>query len=87
MHGVFIKALNIYMANAKKNIFVMNENSNQLSPLRSLQNWYYNTDEGNLCNNQGLLKLMIIYYILMTFTFDSRVRIMEKLEASHPLGI
>ena len=71
----------------KKNIFVMNENSNQLSPLCSLQNWYYNTDEGDLCDNQGLLKLMIIYYILMTFIFDSRVRIMEKLEASHPLGI
>lgn len=71
----------------KKNIFVMNENSNQFSPLCSLQNWYYNTDEGDLCNNQGLLKLMIIYYILMTFIFDSRVRIMEKLEASHPLGI
>ena len=75
------------MDNAKKNIFVMNENSNQLSPLRSLQNWYYNIDEGDLCDNQGLLKLMIIYYILMTFIFDSRVRIMEKLEASHPLGI
>lgn len=54
----------------KKNIFVMNENSNQFSPLRSLQNWYYNTDEGDLCDNQGLLKLMIIYYILMTFIFE-----------------
>ena len=72
----------------KKNIFVMNENSNQLSPLHPLQNCIsYNTDEGDLCDNQGLLKLMIIYYILMTFIFDSRVRIMEKLEASHPLGI
>ena len=45
----------------KKNIFVMNENSNQLSPLHPLQNCVsFNTDEGDLCNNQGLLKLMII---------------------------
>ena len=72
----------------KKNIFLMNENSNKLSPLHPLQNCIsYNTDEGDLLDNQGLLKLMIIYYILMTFIFDSRVRIMEKLEASHPLGI
>ena len=30
-------------------------------------------DEENLFDNQGLLKLMIISFILMTFTFDSRV--------------
>ena len=72
----------------KKNIFVMNENSNELSPLHPLQNCIsYNTNEGDLLDNQGLLKLMIIYYILMTFIFDSRVRVMEKLEASDPLGM
>ena len=30
-------------------------------------------DEENLFDNRGLLKLMIISIILMTFTFDSRV--------------
>ena len=34
-----------------------------------------------------LYKLVIISYNLMTFTFDTRVILQEKLEASHPQGL
>ena len=33
-----------------------------------------------------LPKLVIVYFILMTITFDSRLRNKEKLEASHCQG-
>ena len=37
----------------------------------------------NLLDNQEFLTLLIISFILTTFTFDSRLYGKEKLEASH----
>ena len=36
-------------------------------------NIFYGTDRENLFDSQGLLKLVIGSFILMTFTFDLRV--------------
>ena len=36
-------------------------------------NIFYGTDRENLFDSQGLLKLVIGAFILMTFTFDLRV--------------
>ena len=71
MHGVFIKALNTYMDNAKKTYLWWMKTPINLA-LYTLYRigTINNTDEGDLLDNWGLLKLMIIYYILMTFVFD-----------------
>ena len=44
---------------------------------------FQGANKENLVNNQGVLKLVIISCILMTFNFDSGAMGREKLDASH----
>lgn len=55
--------------------------SSTLFSLHFLQYW-----QGEFRWHQGLLKLVIISFILMIFKFDSRVVLWEKYEASHLYG-
>ena len=43
----------------------------------------YGAEKESLFDNQELLNVVIIFSILITFSFDSRVKCKEKIEASH----
>ena len=56
------------------------------SRLLSLLYFSYDTEKESLFDNQELLNVVIISSILITFSFDSRVKCKEKIEASHSWG-